>query len=136
MPALVADRATLRREVRVRRFPVLAGQKIFQGALVAINASGFARKGATATALKGVGVSLQFADNTAGADGALTVDVERGAWCFANSAAGDQITQADIGATAFIVDDQTVAKTNGSSTRSPAGVIVDVDAAGVWIEFA
>ena len=35
--------------------------------------------------------------------------------------------------TAYIVDDQTVAKTNGSSTRSAAGTIVDVDAQGVWV---
>jgi hypothetical protein len=34
-----------------------------------------------------------------------------------------------------VVDDQTVAKTNGSSSRSVAGIIRDVDADGVWVEF-
>jgi hypothetical protein len=35
----------------------------------------------------------------------------------------------------FIVDDETVAKTNGSSTRSVAGICRGVDAQGVWVEF-
>ena len=34
-----------------------------------------------------------------------------------------------------MVDDQTVAKTNGGNTRSPAGIIDSVDADGVWIRF-
>ncbi|MCY1460857.1 hypothetical protein D9M71_784510 [compost metagenome] len=55
-------------------------------------------------------------------------------FAFANSAAGDEITRADIGATAYIVDDQTVAKTDGTSTRSVAGTIRDVDSDGVWVE--
>ena len=37
---------------------------------------------------------------------------------FANSASGDLITAAEVGSDCYIVDDQTVAKTNGSSTRS------------------
>ena len=53
----------------------------------------------------------------------------------ANSASTDQITLADLGAAVFIVDDQTVAKTNGGGTRSQAGYVVDVDATGVWIRF-
>ena len=54
---------------------------------------------------------------------------------FANSAAADAIAIGDIGAVCFAVDDQTVAKTNGSSTRSPAGIVEDVDATGVWVRF-
>ena len=33
----------------------------------------------------------------------------------------------------YVVDDETVAKTNGTNTRSRAGVVVDVDAQGVWV---
>ncbi|MFB0515162.1 MAG: hypothetical protein ACETWG_00985, partial [Candidatus Neomarinimicrobiota bacterium] len=33
----------------------------------------------------------------------------------------------------YIVDDQTVAKTDGTGTRSPAGFIEDVDSNGVWV---
>ena len=41
----------------------------------------------------------------------------------------------DIGKDCFIVDDQTVAKTNGANTRSRAGKVFDVDADGVWVDF-
>ena len=34
-----------------------------------------------------------------------------------------------------LVDDQTVAKTNGGSTRSVAGICRGVDSDGVWVEF-
>ena len=33
-----------------------------------------------------------------------------------------------------MVDDQTVAKTDGTGTRSAAGVVVNVDALGVWVD--
>jgi hypothetical protein len=33
------------------------------------------------------------------------------------------------------VDDQTVAKTDGSTTRSVAGIVRGVDTDGVWVEF-
>ena len=55
--------------------------------------------------------------------------------CFANSAAADAITLADIGADCYIVDDQTVAKTSATNTRSVAGKVFDVDAEGVWVDF-
>lgn len=135
MAALTASRTTPHRVVHTRSRPVAAGQKIFAGALVAINATGLAVKGATALNLKGIGIAEAMADNSAGVDSAINVSVRRGAWAMANSAAGDQLTAADIGATCYIVDDQTVAKTTGGGTRSPAGTVVDVDASGVWVEF-
>jgi hypothetical protein len=73
-------------------------------------------------------------DNTGGADGAATVTVRRGIFPFANSANADAISRANIGATVYVVDDQTVALTNGTNTRSAAGRVYDVDADGVWVE--
>ena len=69
-----------------------------------------------------------------GANGAISVQVKRGTFKYGNSSAGDLIAQADVGADCYIVDDQTVAKTNGSSTRSVAGKIIAVDADGVWVK--
>lgn len=134
MVALTADRGTAQRGSQEFAYPVAAAIKIFAGALVCVNASGLATKGAVSTTLKTVGVAVEQADNSAGAASAINVKVRRGCWRFANSSAGDQITLADVGATCFVVDDQTVAKTNGSSTRSAAGVVRDVDATGVWVE--
>lgn len=136
MTALAADRNTPAIAGTRRQFNVLAATKIFAGALVMIDANGRAAKGATATAKKGVGRAAALADNSAGANDAITVDVDVGIFRYANSSAGEAITKADIGATCYIVDDQTVAKTDGTGTRSPAGTVFDVDSLGVWVKFA
>lgn len=147
MAALTAFRDTpSQHEVRpLRSYPVKAGVKIFAGSLVALNA-GFAAPMAIATGriavgkaigpAPGTGGSLAGAtvDNTSGADGDLTVLVEEGVHRWGNSSAGDLIAQADVGAQCFGVDDQTVAKTSNTNTRSVAGIIIKVDSAGVWVQ--
>ena len=87
--------------------------------------------GATATGLTPAGVARAYVDNTEGVAGEAVVDVERGCYSFINN--GD-IDRTHIGGTAYIVDDQTVAATDGTNTRSAAGTIRDVDADGVWVE--
>lgn len=133
MAALTKDRDTKARAGEDFEFPVKAAAKIFAGAIVAIDSAGKAIKGQTALELKAVGVAQELADNSAGADDAIRVKVRRGVHRFANSAAGDAIALADVGADCYIVDDQTLAKTDGAGTRSVAGVVVDVEAAGVWV---
>ena len=132
--ALAKDRLTPRREVTAYDIGVATTKTLYAGGIACLNASGYATPGATATGLKALGISVQKVSNP-GADGDLSVRIERGCYRFKNSASGDLIAITDIGATAYIVDDETVAKTNGSSTRSAAGIIRDVDAQGVWIEF-
>ncbi len=134
MTLLTKDRNTKRRDGVLFSDPVAASTKIFAGALVCINASGFAVPGRTATTLKARGVAQEYVDNSAGAAGDVRVETRRGVFPFVNSASADEITRADIGATAYIVDDQTVAKTSATNTRSVAGVIRDVDSDGVWVE--
>lgn len=135
MAALAADRQTPNRGGSELSLPVAANTKIYAGAMVAVNASSLAVPGAVSTTLRGVGVATEQADNTGGAASAINVKVRRGVWRMANSSAGDLIALKDIGANCYMVDDQTVALTNGGSTRSIAGVIRDVDTAGVWVEF-
>lgn len=132
---LASDRDTPRKDGDFRVFPVAAATKIFAGALVAINASGYAVPGSTSTTLKGAGRAEEYVDNSAGSAGDKKITVRRGVFQYANSASTDLIALKDITASAYIVDDQTVALTNGTNTRSVAGKIHDVDAAGVWIEF-
>ncbi|MDT4835796.1 hypothetical protein FQZ97_694710 [compost metagenome] len=132
--ALSKDRNTKRRDGVQFNDPIAASTVIFAGALVCLNAAGNAVPGATATTLKARGVAQEHVDNSSGAAGDARIETRRGVFAFANSAAGDEITRADIGATAYIVDDQTVAKTDGTSTRSVAGTIRDVDSDGVWVE--
>ncbi len=136
MAALTAPRNTPSRSADTRELGVKAATKIFQGSLVAVDANGYAVPGATATTLRGVGRAELTADNSAGANNAIKVRIGAGVYRFGNSASGDLITTADIGADCYIVDDQTVAKTNGTNTRSVAGKVFDVDAAGVWVKFS
>lgn len=135
MPALTSDRNTPRVEGDIRRGAVAAATLIYAGAIVMRNASGYLVKGQTATGLVGVGRAEERVDNSAGSAGDLTCDFRKGIFRFANSAAADEITIADIGSPAYAVDDQTVAKTDGTSTRSIAGIVDDVDANGVWVRF-
>jgi hypothetical protein len=136
MTALTEARLTKRRDGDVFNRAVAGTKKIFEGALVCLNATGYATPGATATTLVADGVALATVDNTAGADGDLNVEVRKGTFRFANSASTDAITRAEIGDPCYVVDDQTVAKTNGTNTRSVAGTVTDVDAQGVWVKIA
>jgi hypothetical protein len=108
---------------------VKASSKIWKGAIVVRDASGFLVKGTTATGLLVMGVARETVDNT-GANGAQTIQLDTGAFEFENSSAGDLIAATDIGNDVFIVDDQTVAKTNGTNTRSRAGKCVGIAANG------
>lgn len=135
MSALTADRNTPQAVGPRRVGLVAASTKIFTGALLMRNAAGFLVQGQTDTGLVGVGRASEQVDNSAGADGALSVTFEPGIYRYANSAGADEITAADIGSVAYAVDDQTVAKTDGTGTRSPAGVIDHLDAQGVWVRF-
>ena len=133
--ALSADRNTPRKNGDIRTIAVAAATTIYAGALVCINAAGNAVPGSAALNLTAMGRADAQADNSGGAAGDITVDVRRGIFSFANSAAADEIGPEDIGSTAYVVDDETVALTDGAGTRSAAGTIYDVDAQGVWIEF-
>lgn len=132
---LTKDRNTELRENVQFDTPLAAGVKIFAGSLVALDASGDAVPGSTATTLTGAGRAEHMADNSAGIAGEKTVLIRKGCYKFANSAGGDEITRAEIGDDCYIVDDQTVAKTDGGTTRSIAGKISDVITGGVWVTF-
>lgn len=133
MAALTSARNTPSRRGAITVVPLAAATTVYQGGIACRNAAGYGTPGATATTLKAVGIWRQTVTNT-GAAGAAAAEAERGCFRFDNLA-GDAITIADIGGTAYIVDDQTVARTNGTNTRSVAGIIRDVDATGVWVDF-
>lgn len=134
MAALTVDRNTPEKDGILLSVPVATTKKILAGSLVAANATGYATPGAVATTLTALGRAEEMVDNSAGADGAKSVTVKRGTFKFANHAA-DLVVQADLGKTCYIVDDQTVAKTNGTNTRSAAGVVMGVESDGVWVRF-
>ncbi len=133
MTAQAADRQIVRRPGETFSFPVAASVTCYIGALAVLDSSGNVKPGVTATGLIPAGVFTAQVDNSTGSAGDVTATVMSGTFRFANSGSSDEITKAEIGDTCYLVDDQTVAKTNGSSTRSAAGQIVDVDTSGVWV---
>lgn len=114
---------------------VAAGVTIYLGAAVVLNASGYAQPATTASGLVADGIADTSADNLGGGNGDTTVRVHRGVFLLANSSGGDLITLAEIGDLCYFVDDKTVAKTDGTGTRSVAGKVENVDSQGVWVKF-
>ena len=80
------------------------------------------------------GVAVGVAEESVTGDGVKTVEYRRGTFQFKNSASGDLIGLGDVGNTCYVVDNDTVAKTDNSAARKAAGKIIDVDASGVWVE--
>lgn len=118
----------------LQNYPMKAGAKIQHGTIVALQ-GGYAVAASTALGLAAVGVaniSGGTLDNTSGANGDLNVQVRPGVHGpFANA---DGIAQADVGGDCFLVDNQTVAKSDGPGTRSYAGKVYAVDASGVYVQ--
>ncbi len=135
MTALTADRNTPARTGQRLSLPVAAATTIHAGAIVCADASGTAVPGAADATLRALGRAAARADNAAGLAGAITVEIDHHeVYRWANATAGDAITGADIGRLAWVVDDQTVARTDGSGARPPAGRIIGVDTLGVWVK--
>lgn len=135
MAALAADRNTARREKRSFVDPMAAAVKIFAGAIVVLDAAGNAKPAITATGLTARGRAEEQMDNVAGIAGAKSVRVETGT--FACGSDGT-LTRANIGKTVYLVDDQTLAATDGTGTRSAAGTLKDLEGSGAtataWVE--
>lgn len=132
MAFLTAVRNTKRRDdASIEEHPVKGGSTIYAGGLVCLDA-GWAVPGRSAVGLVTLGRAEHRA--TSVLDGDETVRIRRGVFSYANSPGADQIGRAAIGKPAFVVDDQTVALTDGGAARSVAGRVRDVDARGVWIE--
>lgn len=136
MVALTAPRNTPAALGDVRSVPLPANGKVWQGSIVALTAAGYAASATATAANVTIGRADETVDNTGGANGAKRIKVRRGVFRFANSAAGDLITLTEVGKDCYVVDDQTVAKTNNAGARPLAGKVFDVDAQGVWVEFS
>lgn len=136
MAALTAARNTVEKDnpaafAHEPSIGLAAATTIYQGSIVMENA-GRLVPGSTATGLTSMGVAQETVVNS-GAAGSVTVKLRSCVAKFANSSAGDLIAGADIGNTCYVVDDQTVAKTDGTGTRSAAGKVMSVESDGVFV---
>lgn len=115
-------------------YPVKGTTKILQGGLVGLLA-GFLVPASANSAIKVIGRAQKTVDNTAGADGALTCEVQRGAFFYDSGTAADAITAANVGFDCYAIDDHTVGLTDSLGTRPRAGKIVGFDSTlGVIVE--
>lgn len=132
--ALSKDRQTPRKAGGLIAVPIAANAIIYAGGLTVANATGYAAPGSVATTLTYLGRAEESVNNTGGANGAKTVQVRRLEAFYWKNHGADPVTQASLGKVCYIVDDETVALTNGTNTRSAAGIVVGVDSGGVWVQ--
>ena len=134
MTALTRDRATPYREGIEVEFPVAAATKIYAGSMVCINAGGYVAPAADTSGYSFAGVAMEQVDNTAGADGVITIRLRRSGVFEFNAAA---LTQAKVGDAMYAVDDQTFADTTGVTNHIKVGTLVKyVSATNGWIDIA
>ncbi|WP_143869886.1 hypothetical protein [Catenovulum sediminis] len=118
-----------RRQSGKRAYPVKAGA-VLTGNRPVLLAAGLAIAVTDNNSALSAGVATMLADNANGADSAIMVEVDTGEHKFQTS----DITAANVGQTAYFVDDGEVSISSSTNTRAPAGKITQVDTDGVWVE--
>lgn len=122
-------------------FGIKANKRIFKGGLVGLDSAGRAMPGDTIAAgcLAAVGKASATYDNRTGSElggaaDAVDVEVEYGVFAFVSATGGgDDIAADDVGKVCYVVDDATVALTNGTDTRGIAGFITEVRDGQVFV---
>ena len=134
MAALTKERDTteIMQDAKFLYLPVKGSTTIYQGALVALDANGYAIPGKKATGLTAAGRAEETVENK-GADGEAFIRVARGVFVFNNTATtSNKIGTAHVLKPCYIEDDQTV--TALATGASAAGLVVRVDEDGVAVE--
>jgi hypothetical protein len=122
MPALSQPYETHEREGLIVAYPVKANARIWKGALVCVDSTGYLVPASDTANLRFVGVAFESVDNTGGANGAKRCRVvKRGTFIYNRIGS---FAQADIGATARAVTDNEVAKT--STNNIVVGTVVEL----------
>lgn len=115
---------------RRHNYPVAAATTIYAGGLTAVNAAGDLVPAAATAGLRVVGRSNDQVVN-AGAAGVKRCDVDVGVFGPYKNLASHLVTVAMIGSPCYVEDDQTVSC--DQVKQIVAGIVVDVDANGVYI---
>lgn len=129
--AATKDRMVAQRDGRRYGYPVKGATRIFARTLVGVTAAGLAVPAGTMGAVVIVGFAAHHADNRFGPDADGIVNAERGVLPFAF--AGTAPTPANIGATVYAVDDETVSLDSSSGTRLAAGKLDGIESSIFWV---
>ena len=129
------DINTPRQEGIFRNYPIKASTTLYVGALVAIDATGFAVNGADTAGLIHVGIAQNNGhslDNSGGSSGDLNVSVDNSSDFLIEF--GGTATQADVGVLAYAVNNDSVDLVGVTTNDILVGRIVEfVDATHVWV---
>lgn len=111
-------------------------EQVYQGGRACLDTStNLVAKAFASTTLIPIGVFTENQNTPASGTVHVTLDREVVARWYANSASTDAITVTELLKDVYLADDQTVAKTSASSTRSVAGRVWKVDSVkGVLVE--
>jgi hypothetical protein len=133
MTALTEDKKVQYKEGVDIPIPVASGETIYAGGFVCVNADGYALPGADTSNLIFVGVAREYVDNSGGSDGDENVTVRRRGVFKATM--GNSVTQANVGDSVFLSDDQTLDLTADVSNNIYAGIIAGyIDSTHVWVD--
>ena len=126
MTALTANYDAERKDGILVAYKVAARTVIYKGAMVCLNRAGYAVPAADEAGLTFVGVAYERGDNAAGDDGNVSARVWKdGSFRVAMSSPKLE----DLGAAAYVVDDNAVALSSANSVL--AGTVVEIPAQGV-----
>ncbi len=121
MANLTEDRKSIRKDGITFSIPTAANTVIYAGALVCVNAGGYAAPAADDATHSFAGKADKRADNSAGMDGDIRTEGRREG-VFEYNASGMSI--ADMGEDVYIVDDNTVGKGVAVQPVNVTGVVV------------
>lgn len=126
MTAITAGRAYKTRAKGRKSHPIAADIKLWRGAMLFNNGSGYVDM-TSGDGLKCLGVSPADQDNLGGAAAAFRAEIVCDEiFDFAIGTSSDALVDADVGIDVYAIDNATVGKTSGSSSRSVAGKLVEV----------
>ena len=122
MTALTDNKEVIEKGRALLRYPVVASDIIYKGAIVKINAAGYLAPMAAEAGAFMAGMAYEKADNSAGSAGDIECKVQReGVFEMVSSG----LAQADVGSIVYASDDQTVSTTQGTNEIA-VGKIVEV----------
>jgi hypothetical protein len=133
MTALTEDKQMQYTEGVEVPFDVYRSTTIYAGSLVCVRADGYAIPGDDATGLLFMGVAVERVNNSSGNDGDKSVVLRRRGLIKATFA--NTITIANVGDSAYIVDDQTLDLVGQTTHDIFAGIIAGfIDSTHAWVD--
>ncbi len=106
-------------------------QKIWAGALVMVDSSGYGRNALAGASNKGVaGVAIETVDNSGGSSGDKSIKVRSGRFLMT----GTGFTQASVGSHIYASDNDTVSTTQGTNEPLVGTVEAYVSSTTVWAQ--